>query len=188
MLRIAIALVAGLLAMAPAEAVTYTFTGLCGDCAGTVTGVLTLADDYVPGDPLTADDFVSFSYGSNLIQAFSVNVIQNISGSFADALTQNAEIDILTHDVYDNRGQGTYELITHSDGNWAIYYAADQRVGGEGGTGNVDFGTLGTWTLGSPDGVPEPGVWTMMTLGFAGIGAGLRLSARRSSPRLAPAR
>jgi hypothetical protein len=53
------------------------FTGTCavnepgyapqGLCTGTATGVLTLADTYVPGTDITAADFVSFSYTSSAL-------------------------------------------------------------------------------------------------------------------------
>jgi MYXO-CTERM domain-containing protein len=44
----------------------FTFTGTCNDCTGTGVGTLELVN-YSLGNDITADNFVDFSYSSNLI-------------------------------------------------------------------------------------------------------------------------
>jgi hypothetical protein len=45
---------------------TYDFSGNCADCQNTGNGVLTL-QNYTPGTALSASNFVSFTYSSNLL-------------------------------------------------------------------------------------------------------------------------
>ena len=168
MRAIAIALVTGLLAAAPIEAQTYTFTGLCTDCEGTVTATLKL-DDYTPGDGLTAANLISFSYGSNLVPAFTVTSAQSLSGVFGASGEQLADIDIRTNDI-PARG-GMYEFVSHMDGNWTVSFQSDESSGSD----FLDIGTHGTWS------VPEPASWALMLLGFGGVGTALRRMPRRSA-------
>jgi hypothetical protein len=53
-------------APAVAQDTVYEFSGSCSDCQNTGNGVLTL-QDYTPGALLSAGNFVSFSYSSNLL-------------------------------------------------------------------------------------------------------------------------
>ena len=158
---IAIALMTGLLAAAPIEAQTYTFTGLCTDCAGTVTATLTL-DDYTPGDALSSANLVSFSYGSNLIPDFTITSAYSLSGAFAASGAQLADIDIRTNDI-PARG-GMYEFVSHMDGNWTVSFQSDESSGSD----FLDIGTQGTWS------VPEPASWALMISGMGFVGCALR--------------
>jgi len=51
---------------AAAQDSVYDFSGSCSDCQNTGSGVLTL-QDYTPGTALSASNFVSFTYSSNLL-------------------------------------------------------------------------------------------------------------------------
>ncbi len=51
---------------AAAQDSVYDFSGSCADCQNTGNGVLTL-QDYTPGTALSASNFVSFTYSSNLL-------------------------------------------------------------------------------------------------------------------------
>lgn len=51
---------------AVAQETVYDFSGSCSDCQDTGNGVLTL-QDYTPGTALSASNFVSFIYASNLL-------------------------------------------------------------------------------------------------------------------------
>src|ERR1044072_7874497 len=70
---------AALSAPAAATDTTVLFTGTCSDCTGTGKGTLVL-QDYTIGDALSAANFVSFSYSSNLT-SFTLDSVNQLIGS-----------------------------------------------------------------------------------------------------------
>src|SRR5713101_411740 len=62
----------------PISLETFTFTGPCADCTGTGIGTLVLVN-YTLGNDLTTDNFVSFSYTSDLT-TFSLSGVGSANG------------------------------------------------------------------------------------------------------------
>lgn len=93
---------------------TFSFTGLCFDCSGTATGVLTLLDTYVPGDVISLGDFVSFDYNpTDLLPegiSFTAANVTFLSGSLPASLPGTGAIDISV--------SGPSEFFTTADGHW----------------------------------------------------------------------
>jgi hypothetical protein len=142
----------------------YTFTGTCSDCTGVGTGTLILRF-YTPGTELTAENFVDFTYTSNLFPASSpFEVNENDPGLFA-----GGELGSTTgsYDVeFGNNKETFFSVQSDGDGgsNWCL------------GTGveceSFDFGPTHTWTLAdnSSSPVPEPATGSLVGLGLAGLG------------------
>lgn len=148
---------------APAAAVDFSFSGLCIDCAGTGKGTLVLKD-YTLGDTLTAANFVSFTYDSNLL-SYSLASVDDLTGSLA--------------------GSGPAYVAFHGGGyTFASFAAGAFSPWCTGGTGACasDFGLFSDWSLLS-SAVPEPAMWGAMVLGFGLLGATMRRP--RHSPHYA---
>lgn len=148
-------------AIVPLE--VYDFKGVCSDCTGDATAQLILRF-YTPGDMITLDDFVSFTYGgSNLLPAFTINasdiVSNDIFGVIPATLPAPATFQIIKN------GNTSFTSNAGGAGNWC---AGPRCI--------ADRGTNGTWSL---PGVPEPATWAMLLVGFTGLGAAMR--SRRSS-------
>lgn len=145
----------GMAAMAaPAAAVDFDFSGTCMDCSGTGKGTLVLKD-YDFGDTLTAANFVSFTYSSNLL-SYTLTSVDDLTGSLTDIA-------------------GPAFVVFHGGG-----YTFDSLAAGPfspwctGTTGACasDFGLLSNWSLAAA--VPEPAIWGAMVLGFGLLGATMR--------------
>jgi hypothetical protein len=146
--------IAGGIAPSPlhAESVTetYTFTGTCEDCTGAGEGALVL-QNYTLGDEFTVDNFVSFTYSSNLL-AFDIteDQIHEFYGSFT-SLPGPADVYILSD------FPEYFNLQTSSDGSWC---AGSECLG--------DYGYTSVWAAAnSPSAVPEPAVWALTLIGLA---------------------
>jgi hypothetical protein len=141
-------------AAAPASATTFTFSGLCFDCTGTGTGTLEVKN-YTLGSTLTAANFVSFSYTSNLL-TYSLGSVDDLTGSLTGA----------TGPAYVSLHGGGYSfnsLVTGPFSPWCT---------GTTGTCGSDFGFLSSWSVAAA--VPEPAIWFTMILGFGALGASMR--------------
>src|SRR5271163_2376642 len=134
-------------------------------CTGEGIAVLTL-QDYTLGTPLTASDFVSFSYESEQ-NSFSVDSseLQKITGALPAVLPSSASVSIVV---------GTKdEIFMSSTGGNGGWFAGPK--------GSVDAGLFSSWSAGA---VPEPSTWAMLLIGFGGVGyAGYRRA--RITPRAA---
>jgi hypothetical protein len=132
--------------------ITYQFTGTCTDCTGFGTGLLTLAN-YTLGTSLTAANFVSFSYSSNLI-SFSIPNSTDLSvfnGSLPASLSGTAPISI------EDTNLPTDALIIFPDGGWC----AGTHCAG-------DNGPSSTWNLAAV--TPEPATWILLPSAVLGLG------------------
>jgi hypothetical protein len=158
----ALLLAFGLLAAGPAYSVTtittYTFAGLCtnsycdnGPMPGHGIGVLTL-ENYTPGDPLAASNFVDFSYLTGSTFEIQLFAFESISGSLPGVFPSAASVDIEGNGA----PHGELSFITSAKGSWCAQYGNSMC--------NVGSGPSSSWS------VPEPSTWTMMLLGFAGLG------------------
>jgi hypothetical protein len=161
----------GLLTSGPASALItlkYYFVGPCvGNCSGLLgpivgsgVGVLTL-QNYTPGDPLAADNFVDFVYYPTgfEIETFS---FYSISGSLPGGVPSPATFEIEGNGA----PHGTLSFSSSSRGAWCAGYVSSKCGFG--------FGSSSSWAL-----VPEPSTWAMMLVGFAGLGfAGYRAKRR----------
>lgn len=132
----------------------FTFTGQCFDCSGTGTAILTVVDTYIPGNALTAGDFVSLTYyPTNLLPAgLSITAadLRSINGGLPTGLAGNSDLDI-------SGVGGTGEIYTVADGHW---YVCPHSCG--------DFGTSYTWTNGVTV-TPEPSTIALTGLGWAAL-------------------
>ena len=144
--------------------IVFDFSGLCADgCSGTATGVLTLTGAYMFGTDITSATFVSFSYASS-------DLIFAVPAATAPAFEGGLNAD------------GSFD----STGDLIIQNEADGFSAGAGefdaGLPNADLGFQFQFSL-VP--APEPGTWTLMTIGFAALGfAGYRRTITRPSPSL----
>ena len=154
----ALAALFGMAAFAvPAAAVdtTVQFTGDCTDCTGTGTGTLVLKD-YTLGDALSADNFVSFTYSSNLTN-FTLNSVSQLIGTFT-SFPGAAFVEFNDDDfVFSSFAAGAMSP-------WCT---------GSTGTCGSDFGATSSWSLVAAA-VPEPATWGAMVLGFGLLGATMR--------------
>lgn len=183
--RIALAVVmAGLVTATPKAATAqdysvWRFDGYCIDCSNAAeapvfaTATLVLKD-YLAGEDLTFDNFVSFAYDeTNLIPGgFSVNLgnFDGIYGVLFDVPFTNQSWMRLSFNTYEafrthNDDVGTWEACV---GDWVsnCWDAAD-------------YGNEGTWTLvrdGDPSVVPEPGTYALVA-----VGLGMLIAFRRHS-------
>jgi len=140
---------------------TYTFTGTCTDCSGTVTGILTLDSSYVLGNSI-APDFLSFFYeGSNMIPGgFTIGNLDSglfVTGSLPSTLPGPASSDITIENL-------NWIFSANTDGSWSV---------APGGLLSADFGTNGVFST------PEPSTAVLIGFGLAGVGV-LRRRVRRA--------
>lgn len=146
----ALALAASFALAAPAHAVTtapvvstFDFSGVCNDCIGTGTGELQLGN-YNLGDPISANNFLSFVYnGTNLLSAFTITA--------ADASGLSGSMSVPLPGAEDFSVTGTSNNFTsQSGGFWCV-----------GGACYADYGFSSQWTAIQtastiPTAVPEP--------------------------------
>jgi hypothetical protein len=161
-LRAAVAGAAAALFMAdPARAnIVFDFSGVCSiGCSGTATGVLTLANSYTFGADITAADFISLDYSSS---SYSFDIASVDSPILAGGLNADGSLNSF----------GALEILAPTDFPTFGAFNGFFNVANEAETFNL--GSAYTFTLVS-GAVPEPSTWTMMVLGFAGLGyAGYR--------------
>ena len=137
--------------------VEYTFTGICSDCTGPVTGLLTLSDS---GSTLSKSDFVSFAYGgSNLFPAYTINAGDPglfVYGSIPSVLPATALVEI--------DGDGIY---FYSDA--AVSNSSDHGQWGTGYEGNVsaDQGPTHQYSVAAT--TPEPTTVGMLGAALVGL-------------------
>ena len=174
-LRTAVASAAAALFLAsPTHAnVVFDFSGACGiGCSGTATGVLTLADTYAFGSDITFANFLSFDYSSSNL---SFDIISGEVASFLGGL--NADGSLNSAGILD------IELTPGFPDFDAIPGRFTALLNDETG----DRGSMYKFTLVSgavPGPVPETATWTMMVLGFAGLGyAGYRQARQAAGER-----
>jgi hypothetical protein len=150
----------------PARAnIVFDFSGVCDSgCSENATGVLTLDDSYTFGSDLTLARFVSFHYSSSDI-SFDVPSAGGLlfsGGLNADGSIVGPDLAII----------GEHEFGVFPGGKFLV------DITDTGG----DVGSISHFTLVS-SGVPEPTIWAMMLLGFAGLGlAGYRKTRSARSP------
>jgi hypothetical protein len=107
-----------------ASLITYEFDGTCSDCTGTGVGLLTL-QDYSLGTPLSAANFYSFTYTSDL---FSMSIasgqLANIMGSL-DTMPGTAFV------VLKDTSDTPQYFLSNTDGTWCAGTNCTQDTGPE---------------------------------------------------------
>lgn len=146
---------AGLSAPAAATNMTLSFQGQCGDCTGVGTGTLVLKD-YTLGTALSTDNFVSFSYSSNLT-TFALSSVSQLIGTFTS----------LPGPAFMEFNDANFVFSSFTAGPISPWCT------GPTGTCGSDFGTTSSWSLAAGS-VPEPAMWIAMVLGFGMLGMSLR--------------
>lgn len=144
----------------------YTFAGTCSDCDGTGYGVLTL-QGYTPGEEITDDNFVSFTYSSNLVStAFDRSELAYIQGDLETLPGPN-------YVTFGSTEEGNYfDFFSTSGGFWCLGYGL---------ACTADYGGSHVWDVASSQGsVPEPLTWALMVSGFGLVGTQVR-AARRAA-------
>ena len=164
-----------LLATLPSVALgntTFSFSGVCSDCTGDGTATLVL-QNYTLGTSITGDNFVSFSYSSNLV---TMNVDSTNQTSISGEIDNNLpNFETFQVDCNNDCISTNYEGQFTSDtaGNWTV----------SGYIPTFDTGTAGTWSS-----VPEPGSAVLILTGAALLICRRRSAARSLARPLHPAR
>jgi len=131
----------------------YSWSGVCSDCTGTVTGTLTLSPTYTLGSEITTSNFVSFSYsGSNLLSPFTIldSEVVSIAGLLPLTLPGAANLTILA-----NISSVSVPFETVSNGFWC---AGSDCLG--------DMGGNSTYSA-AVSSIPEPGSIALFCCGGA---------------------
>ena len=145
--------------------VIYDFTGTCDfGCTGQASAVLTLADTYVPGTQVMADDFVSFSYSSDA-GSYNVPPDAGLELIFGPAVLPAGSGQATISFDFTDAGR----LFQTSTGSWGSVFAS---------LGIDHGGTEYEWVLRE---LPAPGPLFLLALGLAG----LALAERRRSKAVA---
>ena len=128
---------------------TFNFTGTCTDCTGQGTATLVLTN-YTLGNDITAANFVSFDYSSNLFtMSVTTDNLFSIAGNLPASLPSFAFVQVL-------RSPDQTMFESNTDGTWFIGRPSD-------------FGTNGIWGA-AVSGVPEPASSLLFLGGLIGLG------------------
>lgn len=173
----------------------YVFNGICADCSN-AKGVLTL-ENYVPGTPVAATNFVSFAYNSSVLNGLYADA--SLDFGIYSGPNELPEPGAVSSGQVDFAIQWTdpgtnkfYTFFTQASGTW-ILSVANQPVppppghGGTGGGGDttaLDFGSSYTFALQNTDpsvpSVPLPPsapLFGAALLAAGGVGYGLKRKA-----------
>ena len=192
---------------AAATTVTFDFVGKCADCSGYGLGQLTLTN-FTPGQKITAANFVSFSYTSNMIDlSISASQLTALAGLLDPSNMTDAHVMVGGDGMtFESSGTGFWAVASAGEGGAGPGGAAGGGGGGGGGGGSAgadappqpptsffdgaDFDTINSsftvddfgpsFDFRQVDSVPEPASWALMIGGFAGVG-GLLRSRHRSA-------
>ena len=153
----AVLALAGAFSTSPARAVTFTFAGVCTDCAGTATAELVL-NDYTLGAAIDDTNFVSFRYGgTNLLPAYTISAadLPSLSGSIDGPLPASESVVFATSDL---------EFVSNTSGGWC--------TGARFSCGD-DLGASHLWSAVADDTttVPEPLTISLLGGGLLGLAA-----------------
>ena len=147
-------IISGVGLQAGAIQTTLTFTGTCFDCNNAL-GILVLQN--FNGTDFSNDNFVSFSYSSDLI-SFTLTGIgsgadqaDSASGSFPGGLPGVSNGVFIT-----SQGMTTIFQDNGNGGSWCAGFNGC----------NLDFGVNGAFGVG----VPEPATWGLLAVGLGCLG------------------
>jgi hypothetical protein len=155
--------------------IVFDFNGTCNlagcpTTTSTATGVLTLTDAYVYGTDISGADFVSFSYSSS-DRTFDITSSESpfLTGGLNSDGSFNASRDFSVQ-----VGLRLFTSLQTGTGPSSQIFLASHQDPNSG----QEAGSIFTFTnVTPPPAVPEPSTWTMMLIGFAGLGyAGHRAS------------
>jgi hypothetical protein len=154
---------------APARAdVFFTFSGVCTDGCTAATGTLDLANGYVPGSPITTENFISFVYRSDTLSlSFSNLEPLQIAGAVAGE-NESDNLSILA--LYTTPSASAFSA---GPGDPSAWEAARGSMEG----GNTFYFTSSSLSS-SPAAVPEPGAGALLVTGLLGLGAAWRFQLR----------
>jgi hypothetical protein len=138
---------------AVAQDTVYDFSGSCNDCQNTGNGVLTL-QNYTPGTTLSADNFVSFTYSSNLL-TFNVTQSELDFNTLGIANTSPFVSGPTTTDV------GLSGALGSTAGSADFYLNASITEGSSAYSINFDSCSTSSAVCGS--GLTSPGEWQILT-------------------------
>jgi hypothetical protein len=139
----------------PVTDTTFTFTGQCApdDCSGTGTGTLVLSD-YTQGSSFGEDNFVSFTYSSNLL---------NIS--FTGTGVGPGLANLVEGDMTNLPGPAFFEIsgdeeeFTSSAAGTGAWCAGDDCL--------EDNGAISSWSVGA---TPLPATLPLFATGIGALG------------------
>jgi hypothetical protein len=164
-----------------ASTVTYDFSGDCCDDIGgpgSVMGTLVLTG-YTLGDPLETSNFVSFSYSSLVIPAFSTNSLDTAPGT-GGGLFGMLPVDLPGPANVTINGLVVPGCSSCPDG---VSFRTETTNNDSFDLGNAaDFGSELIWSVAAQNtAAPEPSSLVMLAVGLAGLVAWRQ---RRRSPSI----
>jgi PEP-CTERM motif len=170
----ALFLAGSLFQAAPARAnIVFDFSGVCANsCGATASGRLTLSNNYAFGSDLTAADFISFEYSSS---SFSFDISSADSPVLSGGLNADGSFNSTGFmDVVSAAGFPFFD-----SGLIPVQFLAKVTE-----FGAPDFGSTFAFTL-VTGAVPEPSTWTMILIGFGGLGFAGWHGSRKTAARAA---
>jgi hypothetical protein len=162
---------------------TGTFTTSGGGVAYRLTQGVSFGGNFAPNEPLL---YNGAAYGSNagdLIFTFDTpvfgvgaNFMSNFYGNFVARLTLNDGSFFDVNGVSTGAGDGSAAFVGAKN---AVANITSVTFHQQAGTGGNDFAIDSLDLLTAGGAVPEPATWALLILGFAGIGAAMRVQRRR---------
>lgn len=153
----------------PVTDTAFTFTGQCGpdDCSGTGTGTLVLSD-YTQGTSFGEENFVSFTYSSNLL---NISFTGTGVGPGLANLVEGDMTNLPGPAVFEISGENQeFDSSASGTGSWCA------------GTDCLDDnGTVSSWSVGT---TPLPATLPLFVSGIGALGL-LGSRRRRKSAALA---
>jgi hypothetical protein len=155
--------------------IVFEFSGECtAGCTGTATAVLTLADFYTFGAEITIPDLISFTYTSS---GRDFEILPSDYACCQDGLYfmggLNANGSFNAKDKLAITQPSVFPLFLAEVGGWQARASLNRLEMGS--TFSIRREITTTSPGGGAGAVPEPSIWAMMLLGFAGLGfAGYR--------------
>jgi hypothetical protein len=150
-------------ASTPAHASTFQFNGQCdtsfaGNCSGTGRGTLVLTG-YAEGSNIVNNNFVSFTYTSDVLSLSFSGVLPTPGGIFSitgdlQNLPGPAEVEIM--------GTSLLDVVFHSQTS-GLWCAGTSGIS----CTSTDFGRISQWSV--PQ-VPLPTALPLFATGLAGLG------------------